>query len=657
MVALDGPPMAGKSTVLRALAERLDGRTVLTLDIPLQRSAPQRFGFGGIADDAAGVVLASAAAQLRSIEPRLPDVIIAPDRSWDDKVEAVRAAVESAANAGGCTLLVDGPIPSEMDSAFASIFSLHTKELLRTLLTTPKVSCVLARGGSLGATRRVAVKPVAVPSVVLDPGQWNGLGPSADLLGRASSDAPLSDYSPLELRLAVAAIHAGESPARLAAERPRTRQLVHMLFERLGEAGTELRRVLGRLAVLRTDFPTELLEAAGAGVLDDAARNILEHAVLFGEGNARRLHETFAREAALRGWLTSRELERFHRIAADHHRERFHSATEFDDVPAALRHEMEVFHHLSEAGDVGAIEQARCFFAAQFDALGKSLSLKRKYDAAVACYERSLERSPDDWYAHHYLAWNLDVQGKEATRVENGYLRARELARGHVWHHGRLICFYVTRSRTDSAEQAWRRARSWFGFRDEEADERFYKELHRPLARLLLHRGQLDFAGEVLDDVPASLRSDLSWFDALDRKRVGLEEAELEQVVFPPHIPVAERWEGPHLVIGAQLAGTVTHWLPGRISAIDGSSVHIRVAERDPDGSVAFGWHDYTRKAFDRLCRYARKLPIPAGTFLEIVTVGEDVYIFLHPPSRADTALPALFPRPDRYLRRASRAD
>jgi len=650
--------MAGKSTVLRSLRQALaGGRTVLALDVPIQRSSPAygRIGFGGVADDAAGVILASAAAQLLSFDQGLPESVTAQDVSWDDKVSRVRQAVHRAVQGGGCTLLIDGPEPVVPEDAFASLFSVRTYQLVQELIQTPGVSCVLSRRTSVPPAHRVQVRPEAPATAILDPTRWNGLGESAQQLSDASRDVSLEDYSPLELRLLVAAVHAGEPATVLVRERPRARQLVKTLFRRLGNAGEKLRSVLGRLAVLRTDFPPRLLHAFGADSLDREARRILEHAVLFGDARALRLHEVFAHEAALSGWLTPGDRRDTHMCAAEHHRERFRTARDQRDVHDALRHEIEVFHHLTEAGDARACEHARWFFVEQLDALGKSLSLMENYDGAVRCYERVIERAPTDWYAQHYLAWNLDVDGKDAKRVETGYGRARELAPDHVWHHGRLICFYVTRSRTKAAEDAWARARAYFGFRSEESDERFYKELHRPLARLLLHRGQLSFAREVLEDVPMGLRDELRWWEALDRLLERLEEAELERVVFPPHIPREERWTGgPHTLVGTKADVSVTRWIPGRISGIDEAGVHIRIATREDDGEVAFGWRDYSRKEFDRRCRYSPKLTVPAGTFLEIVTIGErDENIFLHPPVR-DRDLPGLFPRPDRYVRRSA---
>jgi hypothetical protein len=261
-------------------------------------------------------------------------------------------------------------------------------------------------------------------------------------------------------------------------------------------------------------------------------------------------------------------------------------------------------------------------------------------------YERAIERDPSDWYAHHYLAFNLDVQGKDAARVEAEYLEARSLHELHVWHHGRLACFYVTRSRTRDAEGTFNRAERLLEARHG-LDLRLYAELHRPLARLLLHRGQLDLARRVLEAVPVSLRAEARWWRALDQLHQLLLEAELDEAVFPPlDVAPDARWDTPQLVTDPEARARLASWTPGRVTHVDDRGLTLRIST----ARGAFGWRDVPAEALPRLWR-ASESAKTAGTYVEIVMWQDGrEEILVHTP-RPIADLPPLMPAPDRYLR------
>ncbi|MCC6877004.1 MAG: tetratricopeptide repeat protein [Sandaracinaceae bacterium] len=482
---------------------------------------------------------------------------------------------------------------------------------------------------------------------ILDPSAWNGLGAAARALEAGAPAHALRSLSPLQLRLAVALVEAGVAASEIVRFRSR---LVPSLFDRLGAQGERLRTVIGRLALERLPFDRALLDLVGAASLDPRTRLLLEHAVLYEEDDQLVLHESFARAANDGKWLTDADRTQTQRNLGEHHRLLFQHASADLQPERALAHELEAFHHYSQAGALAEIDALHVYFAEQLDALGKSLSLAQRYPDAVRVYERALERDGEDWYAHHYLAFNLDVQGIEASRVEREYREARTLNPDHVWHHGRLTCFYVTRSRMGDAREAWSTAIATLELRVA-SDPRFYKELHRPLARLLLHRGELELAREVLDGVPPALRHEDAWWDALDRLHARLTEAELEEVVFPPDIPLSERWNGPHLIGEGDRP---ERWMPGRVAHVDAEQVTIRVAE----APNRFAWLDLDRKTIASEWK-GWKQALTAGTFVEIVWAHSQREILVHPPARPDPNLPPLRPAPDRYVRtqRHGRAD
>jgi hypothetical protein len=218
-----------------------------------------------------------------------------------------------------------------------------------------------------------------------------------------------------------------------------------------------------------------------------------------------------------------------------------------------VRHELEEVHHLTEAGDAGALLSRSLWFVDQYNALGKALSqmasraprgeppeeaLRRQ---AIQAYERALAHDASDAYAHHYIAYNLDILAADPARAEREYVVARDLEPTHAWYHSRYIRFLITTAWMTEARAAWERAFDGLGGAPRPLD---YEELHGQVARLLLHRGELDFAREVLEDVPEEQRASPFW-GALHRLLVYLEEERDELLVFPPGLSLPERWAKP----------------------------------------------------------------------------------------------------------------
>jgi Flp pilus assembly protein TadD len=638
-VVVQGPATAGKSTVLSRVVERARNAKRPVIALGLRRGveghldAP-RFG---VCDDAGVVLLASAAAQLREVDPK-PYELLQGKRPYAE----VRDELARALGHSKPLVVVDDVLSGVGDPAFGSFFVERTHEALATLLNADVPRVFTADRPGMMADRVVEVRGVARASEMLAPSQWNGLGHSAERLARSVDEAALSSLTPLELRLCVALTSLGAAPKQLIDWS--ARDLVRELFERLSD-GSRARTVLARLSLCRVAIDEALLEACGFNVLDERTRALLRHGVLFEEAGSLRLHETFAREAATFGWLTGPERKAAHHALAQHHLVAFETATSARSLTPALEHELEAFHHFVQARDASAIDKATAHFAEQLDALGKALSEEEDYGGAVRAYERAIERDPNDWYAHHYLAYNLDVPGKDAPRVEAEYRKALDLHPQHVWLHGRLATFYVTRGRLRDAESVYRKALRQLE-RQHVDDARLYLELHRPLARLLLHRGELDMAHKVLSAVPRRLRSqpDSVW-PALDELWERLDEAEREAAVFPPLGEVGDaRWAAPHLV-RAEDHGQVAEWMPGCVTHVEEGALTIRVAPQPGQ----LGWLDVPAGAADWRGSDRAKA---AGTFVEVVRWKDGRReILVHPPVTADRRLPGLFPAPDRYLR------
>ncbi|MCU0673477.1 MAG: hypothetical protein MUE69_11860 [Myxococcota bacterium] len=393
---------------------------------------------------------------------------------------------------------------------------------------------------------------------------------------------------------------------------------------------------MGTLALARGTFDAELLERLDVDELDPTTRKILEGAVLFREAESFTLHEVFATESHASGWLSRNEERAGHEMLFEYYRDLV-GRTEAQPA-TTLRAELDAVHHLTALGDVSRLAQVKLYFAEQLNALGKQLSLQRRHPEAVSVYERALERAPDDWYAHHYLAYNLDARGTNAPRVENEYREALKRRPENVWCHGRLACFYVTRGRVRDARKVFDQAlRQLEG--QHATDERFYRDLHGWLVRLLLHRGRLDFAREVLDAAPASIRS-IDWWGALDRLWMRLDEAERDASVTPQGgMPVQP------MLVDAHDQPRVVSWMPGQLTRVDERGASFRVAR-----GGQLGWLDLTNPEVD--ARWKGSKPSrTAGTYVEIVTwVDGEEEILVHYPQPDPALLPVGLP-PNRYVR------
>ena len=263
----------------------------------------------------------------------------------------------------------------------------------------------------------------------------------------------------------------------------------------------------------------------------------------------------------------------------------------------------------------------------------------------------------DDDYGHHYLAFNLDVLGKKPQRVEEHYLRAIELDELNVWWRSRWINFLITRGRISDAQAAWNAATDVLGLPDQIADPRVYESLHLWVARLLVHRGQIEFAEKVLQGIPGVVFQEHPGLRAIRRRLCFLVEAAHRRVVFPMTIPPERWWRGPHLCAQQTEAGkTLRRWLAGRIQEIDDDGVHLVVAEAPAEqaGPPRFLSMSFSFADFDRCSRDESASRLKAGRFVELGVYGDEEILIIR-VHRAehweDQDLPPLFPDPMRYLR------
>ncbi len=656
-LALTGRRAVGKSTIMAAAATEL-GRTGCRI---VRTAMPA-------GDDAGPVAMALVAEQL---DGACCEVVHDVDTPWQTKLDALVAGIRRAgsrqaaprsrparaAAAPGIVVTIDDPRFGRNDQP-TTIFDERAVELVGRLASLDNVAVVVASSWPVpldwGPSLQVPAS-ADVARVLADPA-ITGLPGAAAV---RQLPAPPAHRSPLELRLLVAIeTRRRHAAADAIAARLPLDALIDQLLDSLGPAAQQ---GCLRASVMRTAFDDQAMAAFWRGAAD-ADLPLVRSALLVSSAGGWVLPDAVANRVRARE-VAPTDLDRAHRIAAEFHGRAFTASSKRppqDLLQSATRHELEQLHHLVVVGDLDALEARKPYFVDYFDAIGRQLGQRgvRRYGSrdgtaalklATKAYQRALAIDDDDAYAHHYLAYNLDLLARTPDQVETHYRRALTLESGHVWHHGRLITFLITDGRALDAGAAW-----------DEATARFpapqplwlYEELHRQVARLLLDRGELDFAERVVAALPSEVAC-LPWARSERRLLSRLRDAANDRRVFPSSFDGARRWIGPHLIDPA-LRSKVKAWWAGRIEAWDHDRCVVRIAS-DP---ATFGRRWFTEAELTAALGTPRGR-VAVGRFLEIVQwKGGDESIYLHPDEVDDPDLPPVFPPADRYLRgeRATRA-
>jgi tetratricopeptide (TPR) repeat protein len=660
-LAVDAPRGADLSHLIRRLGDTLPaGKRLVRVELPE-------------GDDGGMVALASAAAQLGVLPPGEPAIerhaggdlaAHGPKARWKVVLKEVSESLRQ--RAGEVLLLVDRPRFDRSSAPQSELFVQQAGEVTDLLLGIPGAITLLTRAPSAPGFGPVALEVPSLREVAATFPE-----PLATQLRNAPKIRRASPFVPQALAALVAI---GDSGHRLSGDLREERLLDELSRTVAGEDA--LRRVIARLCTLRVPFPATLLDVADQATLSDRGRRFVGALLVRSSDGLVALPEALRRRVQVQRkqgdplWLGD-ETADAHRFAADYHRTAFATARDAKDVVGAVRHEMELIHHLTEAGDAAAVLERSVWFVEQYDALGKTLSQmalrfshvgrrdveERLRREAISAYERALAHDEEDAYAHHYVGYNLDILATDPARAEVEYQRARALRSDHGWYHGRYICFLITRGRMTDARGAYRAALEAMDEPPaEEEGARVYEELHGEIARLLLHAGELQFAREVLDNVPAQIRSVSGGiWSALEHLLAILTESRDERLVFPPRLAVEIRWEGPHLVPDPSHVH-IASWMPGCVVGSD-QKLHVRIARRDGEGRVIVSYVHLTRKQLSEMVPPGFPRMPPAGTFVEIVRYRDGTETLLtHGRAWSGVQipnLPLLFPRPDRYIRRA----
>lgn len=644
---VDGQASAGKSSVLRQLRARLSKDNVCVIIL----APPPR------ALDSGPCALLSFAGQLHDSfppngKPEL-DEFLKPQ-----PLERRFAKLETwIANLSGKRLVVlsDEPDnwPGSGEHSADAAFSDQAQQFMRFLASLDCNHVLTGRVPQVFPRRDQQEFPLDLQGQNLpflrDSRVWGELAESAlELAEILGEDA--NSYSPLEIRLMVglqklAPMGLDESRARGNTQLRnffdefRRRILLASAFRPLWVAWSFISKC--RIPI-RTSFLSEIEKHAG---LQGLPQTLLRSCLLYQEEGRWVLHHLLRNSDAP-------DDARIHGTLADIYRtvsENVQSQGEF------LQAEAEAFYHAFRGGRKDIQENFRCYFVEQLNLWGKQLSrVEGDYAAAAQVFERSLQWDPEDPYANHYYAFNLDIQACHQDRIELHYRKALQLRPEHPWCHSRWVCYLLSVARNREAKEAWSQAlRVSFSL----PLQHLYRELHFWVLRMLLHRGQLDFVQELFDTM------DVATVETLPELRVLRDQWEAQRLAqthgaFVPSPVLKEGWwtRGPFRLARTLKEGhRLTQWMAARVEKISERAVVLRAAIIAPEQPSIPPVHHVE---LDRETLETWRLPeesLEVGAFLELGSYENDLGRTQHravthrPDAHPLLTLPAMRPNPDRY--------
>jgi tetratricopeptide (TPR) repeat protein len=645
---------SGKSSLLQALKPRLADQGLFPVVVA---PPPRDMDTGAVALVQIGESLQQHAllnGELATLEN--------PQRRWPEKLSATLGWVEQ--NKGAVVLLCEEvdkwTVPPTADESFSPYSNRHVQDVVDAIHGRVHCRRVLTSSSAQTANGyyRYDLPKDTHPSWLLEAADtWGSdLEPLARELHKRLG-ANLGVATPLEIRLLVAlaaVTSVREVAVYYSTQWPECHALVRQLASRMETRSefSRLRTLWSQLARCRESMEQELLDSLGARSLQPQEQAVLYHGLLYQRENRYELNRVLRLNDSVISWLSREQRVETHRQLAEYYAAKIES-----NGPAYRGRQLEAFHHASQAGDPDTLQRFHALFPAQLNKLGRTLSKEaRNFAAAADVFRLAIQWDDQNDYAHHYLAYNVDWLANDPGLAEAEYRRALEVNPEHPWWWSRWINFLITLGRAREARVEWARAVDALNLTGGEGPETVYQSLHLSVARLLIHRAQLDFADTVLNETPASLRKNDLRFGALENLLAALREAERARSVFPLTVPFNEWWtDKPHLDFSQKQS--IVKWFPAQVDAVDGDTIRLVMGKRAADGQRAEYAHvDLPRSKFDAASLDEPSGELEPGRFLELAFYGaeETLKIRSHPDLPWQSPdLPPIDPDPRRYLRKA----
>jgi tetratricopeptide (TPR) repeat protein len=635
-IQLVGPSGTGKSTALRRAFSELASQecaTAMAVDLPdldldghlhlaMQTSGALRdHGVNGVVER-----------------------VFARDVPWAERRDGLK---EGMGEVGRPVLFVDIPSSWGRSPATADPFSVRGEaiELLRHLLD--------AGAGLVLAVEHTATVPglfedVPARTMKLGPGspagailedaqRWRSLEQSAsslaEVLGSSGRRA-----TPLEVRLAVALTGLG----RPAVEAQRALEaglgaLLRALLDQASGPARSLHRLWAMASMFRAPVAPSLLDELAETIGEDRSDGfaIMRDALLIPmEGSGLELHPALRGSAPARA-LNEQERAELHQYIS----EALAKSGVGSSTQASVRNELEVVYHAALGMNEERVLE-RAVDGWQLCLLARELSWRGDLRAALGLYERVLRVNvPTNAYAMQYAAYHMERLGWSPRLALTYFSRCADLEPSNPWWVRRHVEALIRRGRLRDAMSAWRGglarltedvpeglARGWLA-----------ANYHCGVARLLLSRGALEEAREVLQSVPEAVRARSDELRGLwDDLRLMEEVDELGGAVFPRTVPFDHRWDGPHTRTDVTDRPDFVTWFPGRVEEITEDSVVLLLAQRDADGAVELFHMELGLQEFQEMVQRWID-PGLVGRFVELLvfTGGDGMrqVVALHPAS------------------------
>ncbi len=603
---------SGRSALLRTAASALPAALVV--------SPPLGDG------DAAEAALIELAGKLNDAE--VETLIRDPHRRTADKVDAV---VDACADRDDLVLLLEDPFAwslEERDGSPDLLFRLRDG-----ILDSPNVVGIAARAASPSLSSHPILVDVetAAPSAWLEL-DWGHLSDSAAAAAAAVSRRRI----PLHAFAFRVLCHAALFETR---DLWPSRAMLRRLYRHMLDTAPMLAETWSRLTAIRWPEDSETVRGVPGGAPN---QNAVEQCYrrLSEPGDAR-LPAAFR---VVGGTEDGRMTAPLHDHLANAWAQR-----------GTLKSSYEHFHHAARANQSAVEGWAEApMLVEQWHSVGRWLSQRGDYVRAAAVFARALTHDQSDAYAHHYLAFNLDVDGRDAPIVHEHYARALDLNPTVVWWHSRFIRFLITRERIDDAQQAWDQALLRLPIDEATQDDDLFDDLHAEVARQLIDALELDFAEEVLAGIPEDAFVDGSHFANLRQELRRVDAA----VNGTPLLPLtAEGREQQRPLVVPEYRedwGQLEAWWVASIDDVrEDGQVSLTVEEHAPGATPRL----MTAAATTQDLRADGLSPsaVRPGRLLEFGFYGDEQTLVLEHPARRQLSWAARTPFPDpmRYVRRS----
>lgn len=612
-------------------------------------------------EDAAHVAMLETVAQLREQGCSIPAFGKVVDRSlpWDKKLEAFSKGLQ-ALNGGTAFLLCNPSVwRSGDDDDF--YWNHKTQQLLACLFRN--VPHLVYTGNYMEGLPGASKHPFRQD---FKAERFLQRCVKVGLLSNSAASAILSRGNPghfgdLSVRLSVALQVVADSPEQLVQCHP-LGELLHSFNDALNNRmWSALRDAWYTISLVRRPFAWNALRSI-LPQLRNEEEAILTECLMDRDKDGRL-------ELILRPhWeLTQRHTQRAHKQCLKLYQRRLGGANETN----RWRFGMEAQHHASSAGDWQYIKKQSPLFCDQYNLFGKRASLaaqasddEETFKLAVHFFEQTLKIDERDDYAHHYLAYNLDYAALDEKRSDKHYRRAIEIAPERPWWHSRYVAFLITVGRTRDARQAWERAQEDLLTVKSTDAKRVYEDFHRWVLRLLLHRSQLDFAADILRDIPEKYRDDIRGIRLMEGMLASMRDAADGRDVYPMDVPLAERWGAPRLLPPSDPNyHLLIRWFVGRVEYKTDRTVGLFLAE-SPEASDKPRYFR-SELSLEQFADFSetKVSAVSEGDYFEFYTFAaadngkeeKGVIRFARQDPRASWRddLPPLRPDPRRYLKRA----